>query len=131
MKSKDGLRMCAPLATYVACVVGFTGCLCREVADSGGRAPEDRLSTARAVEGRSSYPFTPTLELLRSFKDAPDETGLASDVHLPVARIGRGERALEALFGASAQCWLNLQLAWGLYHAQHAPDVEKVRKQIK
>ncbi len=38
---------------------------------------------------------------------------------------------LEALFGASAQFWLNLQLAWDLYHAQHAPDVEKVRKQIK
>ena len=38
---------------------------------------------------------------------------------------------LEALFGASAHFWLNLQLAWDLYHAQHAPDVEKVRKQIK
>lgn len=38
---------------------------------------------------------------------------------------------LEALFGASAQFWLNLQLAWDLYHARHAPDVEKVRKQIK
>ena len=38
---------------------------------------------------------------------------------------------LEALFGASAQFWLNLQLAWDLYHAQHAPGVEKVRKQIK
>ena len=38
---------------------------------------------------------------------------------------------LERLFGASAQFWLNLQLAWDLYHAQHAPGVEKVRKQIK
>ena len=38
---------------------------------------------------------------------------------------------LEALFGASAQFWLNLQLAWDLYQAQHAPGVEKVRKQIK
>ena len=38
---------------------------------------------------------------------------------------------LEALFGASAQFWLNLQLAWDLYHAQHAPDVAAVRKQIK
>ena len=38
---------------------------------------------------------------------------------------------LKALFGASAQFWLNLQLAWDLYHAQHAPDVAEVRKQIK
>jgi addiction module HigA family antidote len=38
---------------------------------------------------------------------------------------------LEALFRASAQFLLNLQLAWDLYHAQRAPDVEKVRKQIK
>ncbi len=38
---------------------------------------------------------------------------------------------LEALFGASAQFWLNLQLAWDLYHAQRAPDVVAVRKHIK
>jgi addiction module HigA family antidote len=38
---------------------------------------------------------------------------------------------LEALFGASAQFWLNLQLAWDLYRAQRAPEVEEVRKRIK
>ena len=38
---------------------------------------------------------------------------------------------LEALFGASAQFWLNLQLAWDLYHAQHAPGIARLRKQIK
>lgn len=38
---------------------------------------------------------------------------------------------LEALFGATAQFWLNLQLAWDLYHARHAPHLTKVRKQIK
>ena len=38
---------------------------------------------------------------------------------------------LEALFGASAQFWLNLQLAWDLYHAQRAPDVQEMRKRIK
>jgi plasmid maintenance system antidote protein VapI len=38
---------------------------------------------------------------------------------------------LEALFGASAQFWLNLQLAWDLYHAQNAPEVKEVRKRIK
>src|SRR5471032_2267529 len=38
---------------------------------------------------------------------------------------------LEALFGASAQFWLNLQLAWDLYHAQHEPGVQALRKKIK
>lgn len=38
---------------------------------------------------------------------------------------------LEALFGASAQFWLNLQLAWDLYHAQLEPDLAEVRKRIK
>jgi addiction module HigA family antidote len=28
---------------------------------------------------------------------------------------------LERLFGMDAQFWLNLQLAWELYHAQRAP----------
>lgn len=38
---------------------------------------------------------------------------------------------LEALFGASAQFWLNLQLAWDLYHELHAPDVRAIQKKIK
>ena len=38
---------------------------------------------------------------------------------------------LEALFGASAQFWLNLQLAWDLYHAQNEPEVQQVRKRIR
>jgi addiction module HigA family antidote len=28
---------------------------------------------------------------------------------------------LERLFGVEAQFWLNLQLAWDLYHAAHGP----------
>lgn len=28
---------------------------------------------------------------------------------------------LERLLGVEAQFWLNLQLAWDLYHAQHGP----------
>ncbi len=28
---------------------------------------------------------------------------------------------LERLLGVEAQFWLNLQLAWDLYHAQHSP----------
>jgi addiction module HigA family antidote len=38
---------------------------------------------------------------------------------------------LEALFGASAQFWLNLQLACDLYHAQHQSGVQTLRKKIK
>jgi len=37
---------------------------------------------------------------------------------------------LEALFGMEAQFWLNLQLAWDLYHAQHSPQARQI-KQIK
>ena len=35
---------------------------------------------------------------------------------------------LEALFGMSAQFWLNVQLAWDLYHAMHTPDAADIRK---
>jgi addiction module HigA family antidote len=33
---------------------------------------------------------------------------------------------LERLFGMEAQFWLNLQLAWDLYHATHSPDADKI-----
>ena len=35
---------------------------------------------------------------------------------------------LEQLFGMEAQFWLNLQLAWDLYHVVHSPEVKKIRK---
>jgi len=37
---------------------------------------------------------------------------------------------LEQVFGMEAQFWLNLQLAWDLYHARQSPslrDIEKIR----
>ena len=37
---------------------------------------------------------------------------------------------LERLFGVEAQFWLNLQLAWDLYHAAHSPAARE-RAQIK
>jgi addiction module HigA family antidote len=37
---------------------------------------------------------------------------------------------LEALLGMEAQFWLNLQLAWDLYHAQRSPGAKRI-KQIK
>lgn len=35
---------------------------------------------------------------------------------------------LERLFGMEAQFWLNLQLAWELYHVIHSPVVGEIRK---
>jgi addiction module HigA family antidote len=35
---------------------------------------------------------------------------------------------LERLFGMEAQFWLNLQLAWDLYHASHSPAAKHIRK---
>jgi addiction module HigA family antidote len=37
---------------------------------------------------------------------------------------------LERLFGMEAQFWLNLQLAWDLYHEMHGPK-RKERARIK
>jgi addiction module HigA family antidote len=35
---------------------------------------------------------------------------------------------LERLFGMEAQFWLNLQLAWDLYHVVHSPAAKKIRR---
>jgi len=35
---------------------------------------------------------------------------------------------LEQLFGMEAQFWLNLQLAWDLYHLQRSPAAKQIRK---
>jgi len=35
---------------------------------------------------------------------------------------------LERLFGMEAQFWLNLQLAWDLYHAARSPAARTIRK---
>ncbi len=37
-------------------------------------------------------------------------------------------RRLEQLFGMEAQIWLNLQLAWDLYHAALSPAAKDIRK---
>ncbi len=33
---------------------------------------------------------------------------------------------LEQVFGMEAQFWLNLQLAWDLFHARHSPEARKI-----
>lgn len=35
---------------------------------------------------------------------------------------------LERLFGVQAQTWLNMQLAWDLYHAQRSPGAREIRR---
>ena len=35
---------------------------------------------------------------------------------------------LEQAFGMEAQFWLNLQMAWDLYHAQRAPGADEIKK---
>ncbi len=35
---------------------------------------------------------------------------------------------LEKLFGIEAQFWLNLQLAWDLYHVRHSPSAKEIKK---
>jgi len=35
---------------------------------------------------------------------------------------------LEKLFGMEAQFWLNLQLAWDLYHVTHSAAAKEIRK---
>ena len=35
---------------------------------------------------------------------------------------------LEKLFGMEAQFWLNLQLAWDLYHATHSSTAKEIKK---
>ncbi len=35
---------------------------------------------------------------------------------------------LEQLLGMEAQFWLNLQLAWDLYHLVHSPTAKEIRK---
>jgi len=35
---------------------------------------------------------------------------------------------LERLFGMEAQFWLNLQLTWDLYHVQHSPAAQSIRR---
>ncbi len=67
------------------------------------------------------------------------QTELAVKIGVSYPRINeliRGKRAvtpdtalrLERLFGMEAQFWLNLQLAWDLYHMIHSPAAKKIRK---
>jgi addiction module HigA family antidote len=67
------------------------------------------------------------------------QTELAAKIHVSYPRINElihGKRGitpdtalrLEQLFGMEAQFWLNLQLAWDLYHMIHSPAAKRIRK---
>ena len=67
------------------------------------------------------------------------ETELAEKIGVSYPRINelvRGKRGvtpdtalrLERLLGMEAQFWLNLQLAWDLYHMIHSPTAKKIQK---
>ncbi len=67
------------------------------------------------------------------------QTALAEKIGVSYPRVNeivQGKRGvtpdtalrLESLFGMEAQFWLNLQLAWDLYHAIHSPAAQEIRK---
>jgi antitoxin HigA-1 len=67
------------------------------------------------------------------------QTALAEDLGVSYPRVNElvhGKRGvtpdtalrLERLFGMEAQFWLNLQLAWDLYQAQHSAAAGHIRK---
>jgi addiction module HigA family antidote len=67
------------------------------------------------------------------------QTELAAKIGVSYPRINElihGKRGitpdtalcLEQLFGMEAQFWLNLQLAWDLYHLIHSPSAKRIRK---
>jgi addiction module HigA family antidote len=65
------------------------------------------------------------------------QADLARLIDIPYPRInelvdGKGAMTpdtalrLEQLLGMEAQFWLNLQLVWDLYHAQHSPAAQEI-----
>jgi addiction module HigA family antidote len=67
------------------------------------------------------------------------QVDLAERIGVPTQRVNeviRGKRGvtpdtalrLEAALGASAQFWLNAQLAWDLYGQMHSPAAEQIRR---
>ncbi|MGI8499036.1 MAG: HigA family addiction module antitoxin [Gemmatimonadaceae bacterium] len=70
------------------------------------------------------------------------QVDLAERIAVPIQRVNeivKGRRGvtpdtalrLEAALGASAQFWLNAQLAWDLYEQMHSPaaaDIKRIRR---
>lgn len=86
-------------------------------------------------------PTHPGEMLLEEFLKPLDmtQTELAERIGVPINRVNeiiRGRRGitvdtalrLERLFGMDAQFWLNLQVGWELYHAQHSPAAQEIKR---
>lgn len=76
-------------------------------------------------------------EFLRPLKLTQRELALRLDVSYPrISELVHGKRGvtpdtalrLERLLGRPAQFWLNMQLAWDLYHATHSPGARAIRR---
>jgi len=76
-------------------------------------------------------------EFMRPLKLTQRELAARLDVSYPrINELVHGKRGvtldtalrLERLLGMPAQFWLNLQLAWDLYHAAHAPSARAIRR---
>jgi len=89
----------------------------------------------------SGPPTHPGKMLLEEFLKpiCMSQTELAAKIGVSYPRINElihGKRGitpdtalrLEQLFGMEAQFWLNLQLAWDLYHLIHSPAAKRIRK---
>ena len=89
----------------------------------------------------SGLPTHPGEMLLEEFLKpiCMSQTELAAKIGVSYPRINElihGKRGitpdtalrLEQLFGMEAQFWLNLQLAWDLYHLIHSPAAKRIRK---
>lgn len=77
-----------------------------------------------AIVTPSSY-FTPVGQLTPSHPQQWATTHIRR-LHpdAPTPGFYRAER----LFGMEARFWLNLQLAWDLYHAMHSPKAREIEK---
>jgi addiction module HigA family antidote len=86
-------------------------------------------------------PTHPGVMLLEEFLKPLElsQTELAEKIGVSYPRVNElihGKRGvtpdtalrLEKLFGMEAQFWLNLQLAWDLYHTVHSPAAKEIRK---
>ncbi len=67
------------------------------------------------------------------------QVAAAERLRIPLQRLNeivRGKRGvtpdsalrLARLLGTSPEFWMNLQLAWDLYHATHAPGAEEIER---
>ena len=86
-------------------------------------------------------PTHPGVMLLEEFLKPLDlsQTALAEELGVSYPRVNElvhGKRGvtpdtalrLERVFGMEAQFWLNLQLVWDLYQAQHSPAARYIRR---